>query len=68
MGKKLVLVPVPVGTPFVLLAPPPSLGRKDGLIPSAALGGRAPSSPQCQWGGAYAHGWGANEGGDGEKV
>lgn len=61
-GNELLLVRVPVGAPFIPLAHPP-LSRRDGLIPSvASLRGRAPSSPQCQWGGAYTHSWGAKEG------
>lgn len=67
MGNKLLLVRVPVGAPGVLLAPPPWEEKMDSA-PALPLGGGAPSSPQCQWGGAYTYGWGANEGGDGEKV
>lgn len=29
--------------------------------PVLPLGGRSPSSPQCQWGGAYTQDWGAKE-------
>lgn len=47
-----------------LLLPPPVLGRRNGLLQRCPFGGKAPSSPQCQWGGAYTRVWGAKEGGD----
>lgn len=60
-GQEVTLGPCASGRP-IRPPSPPLLGRRDGLMP---LGGRAPSSPQSQWGGAYTHGWGANGGGDG---
>lgn len=46
------------------LLPPPFLGRRNGLLQRCPFSGKAPSSAQCQWGGAYTHDWGAKEGGD----
>lgn len=56
-GNKLLLVPVPVGAPFVPLFPPP--GKKGWTHPGRCpFAEGPPSSPHCQWGGACIHGCG----------